>query len=544
MHRDPDLHEERTTCRSWDVGHAVQVMSVSRFGTFIGALVAPGSLVRQAAVGLCAGLLIGCSLPPIGLWPCGPLGVALFLLSPRNARLIERIARGLFAGIGQFVIGCSFALQFTAFGYVALVMVEACFIALSFVLAPSTKGRYVSLVGLLALGEFAREHVPFGGLPIGGIALGEANGPLAGLARLGGPILVAAATYLTGAGICTFVRAMSIALHDKKRKGADTAIGEFASCGVVLILLTGALLFADLAPHGGTARRVDAVVIVQGGGARGLNEFEVPASTVFAAQLTPTEELKGPVDLVVWPEDTIKLATSLSGSRASSLIGNEASRLHATFLAGVTVNVGKTRFLNEIVAWGPSGSIVATFEKVHAVPFGEYVPDRSFFEHFASFAAVPRDAIVGHASGEITTPAGRFALMMSYETFYAERGRSGVRAGGQLIVVPTNTASYANDAVPAEELAASRLQAISEGRYLLQVATTGYSAVINTSGRVLLRSNLGSRDVLRVEAPLLAGATIYERFGDGPTLLGCLAAVFLGWALALRRRRVRGPRSC
>ena len=77
------------------------------------------------------------------------------------------------------------------------------------------------------------------------------------------------------------------------------------------------------------------------------------------------------------------------------------------------------------------------FEKVHRVPFGEYVPFRGLFSHLANLDAVPRDAIPGRGSGLMRTPAGPLGILVSYEVFFADRGRSSVRAGAQLLVVPT-----------------------------------------------------------------------------------------------------------
>jgi apolipoprotein N-acyltransferase len=207
-------------------------------------------------------------------------------------------------------------------------------------------------------------------------------------------------------------------------------------------------------------------------------------------------------------------------------------------LVGVTETVGATRFRNEIVAYSPSGAIASVFEKVHRVPFGEYVPWRSFFSHFVNLQAIPRDAIVGHGSGLMTTSAGPLAVLVSYEVFFPDRGRSGVRAGGELLVVPTNTSSYASEQAPAQEIAAARLQAVEEGRDLLQVAPTGYSAVIDNHGRVLEQSPLSVSAVLFATVPLRDGSTLYTRLGDTPALVLAAAAVAAGWAeLVFRRRR-------
>ena len=221
-----------------------------------------------------------------------------------------------------------------------------------------------------------------------------------------------------------------------------------------------------------------------------------------------------------------------------------AKRLHTTLLAGVTETVGSGQFRNEIVAYGPSGALVAVFEKVHRVPFGEYVPWRSFFSHLANLQAVPRDAIAGHGSGMIATPAGRLAVLVSYEVFFPDRGRSGVRAGGQLIIVPTNTSSYSSAQAPSQEIAASRLQAVAEGRDLLQAAPTGYSAVVNNRGAVLDRTALSVSAVLETSVALRAGRTLYCLWGDAPILLLALASALAGLVLGEFARRRTGHLAC
>ncbi len=182
--------------------------------------------------------------------------------------------------------------------------------------------------------------------------------------------------------------------------------------------------------------------------------------------------------------------------------------------------------------------MVAVFEKVHRVPFGEYVPDRGFFSHLASLAAVPRDAIPGHGSGLIRTPAAPVGVLVSFEVFFANRGRSSVRAGAQMLVVPTNTSSYSSEQMPSQEVAADRVQAVEEGRDLVQAAPTGYSTFVTNLGAVERQSRLSSRAVFVVEVPLRRGDTIYERFGDLPMLVLAAVALIVGWWLTRRNRRV------
>lgn len=478
-------------------------------------------LAARAGGGLVAGLLVAGSLPPFGFWPLGIAGCALLAATCSGATPRRRLLAGLLAGVGQFGPGLAFAARFSLPGAVVLVGFEAALFGAACTLVPRGAGAVPAFAGWCTLAEAVRDRWPFGGLPLGGVALGQAGGPLLAAARVGGPLLVAGAAYLAGAGIAALAR------RDRRRSG----LAALAAAG-------GLVLGGALAPDGGPARATVPVELVQGGGPRGLDALQVPAGLVYASALAPTERLHpGRAGLVVWPEDVVRLPTRRAARPAERALGDIARHLRATLVAGVTIPVGRTRFDNQLVVWGPSGRVVARFEKVHPVPFGEYVPLRSIVRHVANLSDIPRDAVPGHGTGGVATPAGRLALLVSFEDFFTGRGRSGVRAGGQLLVLATNTASYATSQVPGQELAASRLQAVANGRELVQAATTGYSGAVSPTGAVLARSSLGARDVVHLDARLRTGTTLYVALGGGPTWWAAGALAGFGAALALRRRR-------
>jgi apolipoprotein N-acyltransferase len=515
-------------------------------------------LGRVVAPSLLGGLLLAFSLPPWGWWPLAFAGAAVVFWRLAGLSWRARLLAGWAAGLGCFVPGLWWSASFNWYGAAVLMVVEAFSIAIAALAVPPRRWRVPSSVGAFTLAEALRVSWPFGGLPLGGLFLGQATGPLLDAARLGGPLVLTGLVWLGGAGLAEVVRAAAASRLDAgtgrtlsrdrapgwsrsgpARRASPTAIGLTS---VVLVAAVGAGAF--FAPSGGPPVRMLTVALVQGGGRRGVNQFEVAPATVLAAQVAASRRLLEAADppaLVVWPEDVVRVGPHLSGTSAAASLSSLAHRLHVTLLAGVTETVSAKAFRNEAVVWGPGGRVVGVYEKVHRVPFGEYVPDRAFFSHFASLSEVPLDAIAGHGTGELTTPAGRLGLMLSYEVFFATRGRSAVRAGAQLLVVPTNTSSYSTAQVPDLEVAADRLQAVEEGRDLVQAAPTGYSTVVDANGTVRDETSLARRQVVRATVSLRTGRTIYEELGDLPVLV--LAAVCLVAGLVLAIFDVRGRRS-
>ena len=499
---------------------------------------------------LAAGVALTLSLPPFGWWPLAFVGAALLYWRLAGLRLRTRILAGWLAGLGLFVPGLAWAQAFNWYGAAVLMAAEALTMALAAALVPPVRGRLAAFAGAFTLAEALRMTWPFGGLPISGVFLGQVGGPLLVTARLGGPLLLTAVVWLGGGALGQL--AIEGAVWWWRREDAvepgGRPLGPALWAGVALVAVVAVALGAAAAPDGGPAGRTVGVAAVQGGGRRGVGGPAVTPSSVLGPELAASRTLTDRTTpgarprLVVWPEDVIALDRPLAGSAAARAVAGLAVRLRATVVAGVTVDRGAT-FLNEAVAWGPTGRVVGRYEKVHRVPFGEYVPYRGFFSHLADLSGVPADAVPGHGTGLLVTPAGRLGLMISYEVFYADRGRSSVRAGAQLLVVPTNTASYSSTQIPTQELAADRMQAVAEGRDLVQAATTGFSDVVDNQGHVLARSALGARQVLTVTVALRRGATPYERWGDGPVLVLAVVALAGGWLVELadRRRRAESP---
>jgi apolipoprotein N-acyltransferase len=307
---------------------------------------------------------------------------------------------------------------------------------------------------------------------------------------------------------------------------------------LVAVVVVGARLSPDGSgpgPH--TPLRV---AVVQGGGPRGLRATSSDPAAVlqrqFDASTSLTPPLSPPLDLVLWPEDVVHVDGPVDQTPEADAVGALAARLHATVVAGVVEeDIAPGRFRNAAVAWSPQGTMVARYDKVHRVPFGEYIPGRSLLRHFVDLGLVSADAIAGHGPGRLVTPAGPLGAVISYEVFYDDRARAAIHAGGQVLLVPSNTSSYRTSQVPTQAVAAARLQALETGRTALYVSPTGYGAIVGPDGRVVARTTLGRAQVLLGSVPPRTGETVYVRFGDRPLLVLLLAGLAIArWP---RRRR-------
>lgn len=481
-------------------------------------------VARLVIPALGAGVAVALSVPPWGFWPLAFPGIAVLVWHLVGLRPGARALVGLVFGFGLFGPTLFWISEFHGVGYVALLVLEGSFFAAAAALTPPRRtAALVAFPGAYVLAEVARGLVPFGGLPMGGLPLGQVTGPLAPSARIGGAYLLTGLAVAAGAGLVAAIR------RD----------GRLAAVLVAVPVLVAALGIAAPDGSGGHDAGVSTgrplrVAIVQGGGPMGFRAVDSEPGAVLEAHLAVSENLRGPLDLVLWPENTIDVG-AIDDSDESDALAAVARRLDTTVVAGVTENAGADNFQNVAVAWDPNGRIVDRFVKVKRVPFGEYVPLRGLLQRLVDLSVLPRDAVAGEGPGILATPAGDFGVAISYEVFFSERGRVAARAGGDVLLVPTNAASFTTSQVPTQEVAAAQLRAWETGRWVLMSAPTGYAAVIEPGGRLLERSMLGRPEVVTGVVERRSGRTLYVVLGDLPVVALAAGLLALGWWVGSRR---------
>lgn len=464
---------------------------------------------------LVCGILVGFSLPPWGWWPLAILGIAVFFaISNATTSTRELFALGMLFAAPWFSLGMSWMWWLTAPGYLIVVFLFATLHGIAAAVAGRVGNPVLSRPIAHCLAEALRFSVPFGGVPLATIPIAISQTWLASIATLGGPVLT---TWFV------LQAAATIRAHFDHRESRPTVFCLAVALGCLI------LLALNISPVKNTGENLR-LAIVQGGGPQGVLAINTRARDAVDRHLavTKTLEVGDQLDAVLWPENVIDVAKFVSSVEYEEILA-EARRLNAEFIVGITEDAGPNQFTNAQLVVRPTGEINSRYDKVRRAPFGEYVPvglRRVLSAIGAPMDQVPNDAVAGNEPAILEVKGEKVAVVISWEAFFAGRANSGVEAGGQVLLNPTNGSTFTGTVLQTQQLAANSLRTRETGRYVVQAATTGFSALIEPSGRITNRVPIGVGQTSIIDVPLRTGRTVYSIIGDGPFIAGLLIALF------------------
>ncbi len=490
------------------------------------------------------------ALPPLTIIPALFIGLPGLLTLIGHTRSPWAAARrGLFWGIGFYLVGLywvtnAILVEAAEFWWAVpiavplLASVLAVFIAVPCGLsrlAPAGWPRLFGLAGLWELSDIARQFA-FSGFPwnpLGSIW------ETAGIFETLGAAFMQPAAWV-GVGGLTFMTILAAGAMRLDNRG------RLAGCaGLALWGLAGAARLHEpaSAPPGIVA------VLVQGN----VSEVEhrdhwqdrVWMEQIFERHLALTRQgvaqAAGRPTLVVWPE-TASPYWLAEDNIARRAIAQAAAPALAT-IAGTIRADGPDAIYNSLAAVMPDGSVGATYDKHHLVPYGEYFPSYLPIRlGEQGFAAGPGPRTL-HLAG--LPPIGP---LICFEAAFPgdvvdERDRP------HLMLNITNDSWFGNSTGPRQHFAAARMRAVEEGLPLVRAANTGISAVIDSHGMVAAQLDLGAQGVLVAPIPGYVQPTLFSRWGlwlpACCSILGCALAIFLrrrGVGATLMEKSVQNSR--
>jgi apolipoprotein N-acyltransferase len=499
------------------------------------------------------GLLLVLAFPGYDLSFLAVLAPAALALAVRGQRFRSGLWLGLVMGLAFFVPLLSWSgIYVGPVPWLALAGFEALHLALlggATALVSGLRWWPLWAAALWVADEALRGRFVLGGFPWGRLGFSQTEGPLLALAAYGGVPLVTFAVALTG----TLLAAAALAVHQARAvPGDDAAAWGTAARRAAAVLVVPALGALAWLPLPGSSLTeggpTTTVAVIQGNVPRAGLDFNAQRRAVLDNHVQQTLDLAADVaagreaqpDVVIWPENSSDI-DPYRNEDAARQIQRAATAIDAPVLVGAVVQ-GPGRFIsNTAIVWDPDDGPGDTYVKRHPVPFGEYVPARSFFRAFSDDIDRVTDQYAGDEIGVLDLGGARIGDLICFEVVYDGLVHDVVDAGAGMLVVQTNNATFGYTDESAQQLAMSRLRAVEFGRTVAVAATSGISAVVAPDGTVARSSSLFTPAVFVEEIAQRDSVTVAQRLGAAPewalTALG--AGAVLG-ALLLRPRGRRG----
>jgi len=262
-----------------------------------------------------------------------------------------------------------------------------------------------------------------------------------------------------------------------------------------------------------------------------------PYASVQALWTDSAELHSRGADVVIWPEVGYNLRPVREGDDGRAIQGG----VPVWLIAGVERVRGNEAW-NSAIAIGPDGKVGDHYDKIQLLAFGEYIPFGDWFPFLYEWSPLATHLTRGEITAPLRVNGYRYATFICYEDILPWIVRKTMEDHGEgrahALVNLTNDSWYGAGHEQEQHLQLAALRTIEHRRWLLRVTSTGISAFVDASGRVVTRIPADIRGVAVRDVPMLQGTTVYEVVGDWPGWL-CLGMLGLVALRELRNRRKR-----
>lgn len=239
--------------------------------------------------------------------------------------------------------------------------------------------------------------------------------------------------------------------------------------------------------------------------------------------------------LVVWPETAMPFFFQGTPQWSSRIIGlareSRASLIFGSPAFRETMAGGR-QYLNRAYMIGTGPPVVQYYDKVHLVPFGEYVPLGRFLPFIDRLVQAAGDFLPGEKVVPVQSEGFSAGILICFEVIFPDLARTMARGGANLLVNITNDAWFGNTSAPYQHLSMAVFRSVENRKAMVRSANTGFSAFIEPTGAITHKSGLFTRETVKGTLPLSDGSlTWYARYGD--VFAGGLLLLTMGFAVVL-----------
>lgn len=291
-----------------------------------------------------------------------------------------------------------------------------------------------------------------------------------------------------------------------------------AGASLLLVLIIASLGYGFWRLHQDRDGRSLTVSVIQGNIEQDKKWEPIYQDDVISSYSGLTEEaLKGRPALVVWPETAVPFLFDADAANTRRIVEFQ-KQTGTALLFGSVLEKGRTAesaaLSNSAVLLDREGKKSYVYDKIHLVPFGEYVPLRKVLFFIDKLVVGIGDYIPGRQYLQADTEMGRFSTLICYEIIFPGLVRKFFTRGGDFMVTITNDAWFGKTAGPYQHFSMAVFRAIENRKPLARAANTGISGFIDSNGRILMQSGLFERQVLTYTLKTDSTMTFYTKFGD------------------------------
>ncbi len=460
---------------------------------------------------LLAPFFVAGAFEPLAQWYLAPIGYAIYLSYLQRQR--RTIFYSLYFAFSANLIILVWSGAFVgALPWIALSLLQALYFLPIGVLARYTTRTPILITAILAMEE-VKARFPFGGFSWTRVAFSQIDSPLAPVISIGGALALSFATLL-----------LSYLFIYRKTTTA-------------LVLLFLAIVPSLLLPTYSSTDKLTFNAVQGGTPSKGL-DFNSRAMGVFNMHLEESyRSTTGREDLLIWPENAIDI-DPFDNLQLRAKISQLIDTTGVPLLAGAVLAKGP---INAAILFREDGKLGSMYFKRYLTPFGEYIPLRKIAEKLSPHTDRVNDFEPGQAikvhTVEIDGMAGKRSVKVSSIICFEILNDGIVRESAQLsgvMVVLTNSATFAGTAEGDQQLAITRLRALEHNRAVISISTTGPSAIIDERG--VVGASLADGDIGSIsgQVPVLKERTIADLLGGWAPIATILLAVV--WSAFTSRR--------
>jgi apolipoprotein N-acyltransferase len=511
---------------------------------------------KSIILSLLSGFLLALTFPPFDLDFVAWVALIPVLFSIDGQKPLRALLYGFLCGMAFYLVGLSWIINtMVNFGSMPLSLswlvlsLLAAYLSsyisiFCFFLQRMVKDNPVYLFLMAPLAwtslEYARSSYPELGFSWLGLGYSQVDSlAVIQIAEFTGVYGVSAWIVLVNAGLFIILRSLY---------GDEARVKLRLPIGIILLFISSIFLgygFFDLSRSTNTENQKVDVALIQGNIAQHLKWDRAYRDQVINIYKRLTlETAKTQPDLIVWPEAVTPFYFSLDIQRSQQVV-DIIKRSGSPLLLGspfLKYEMGKPKLLNSAFFLSEEGEIKERYDKIHLVPFGEFVPFEDLLWFVNKMATGVSDFRRGDEPKVFTLPLKerkdtKFGVSICFEIVFPELVRQPVKRGAQFLINITNDAWFGKSAASYQHIDMAAMRAVENNVPIVRAANTGITGMIDANGRILKATEIFVEEALLTTIhPSTTPITIYSRFGDIFSFACIVGMIFIS-LLARRNSR-------